>query len=493
MTDSQAMSTEEAEFRAAIERVLNSPSRKKLVVAGPGTGKTALFRQMLELASGDPNRRLVLTFLNNLRDDLEEELSGLAKVSTFHSYCLGLLHSDAAHCAHLASSFQCFPGLRSLIKEDWQHIEKCEAPHFLREMRNLEDDNHIPFYLARGEYYDAVDFDDTVYRVYESLASGRAALERYELVLIDEYQDFNRLEAAFINVLAQDSPIMIAGDDDQALYSQLRDSSWDHIRMLHQAGEYEVFELPFCMRCPKVVVDAVNDVIAQAQQLRKLEGRIPKPYKYFPPVKGVDSVKYPKIALVETSVQRQNANYMGRYIERAIDEIPCDEIEVAARDAYQAVLVIAAKPYRDQIIDYLEGTNKYAVDTRRDPGGKLDRERGLSILKKDQESNLGWRIVLSVDAPPFVADVIAQTADRTQRLVDILPDDFRDRVLADVDVYEPPEEESDDGRRTEEPLESLSVKVTSFEGAKGHPVRKGDVLRGCQGALSAARFHCRPA
>ena len=116
------------------------------------------------------------------------------------------------------------------------------------------------------------------------------------LVLIDEYQDFNALEAGVIDALAERSPILIAGDDDQALYSQLRDASWDHIRLLSKAGEYEVFKLPFCMRCPKVIVDAVNDVLTKAEELHRLEGRIEKPYKHFPPVKGADSAKYPKIA-----------------------------------------------------------------------------------------------------------------------------------------------------------------------------------------------------
>ena len=56
----QAMTSEEAELNASIERVLSSSSRKKLVVAGPGTGKTTLFRQMLELANGEPRRRPIV-------------------------------------------------------------------------------------------------------------------------------------------------------------------------------------------------------------------------------------------------------------------------------------------------------------------------------------------------------------------------------------------------------------------------------------------------
>jgi superfamily I DNA/RNA helicase len=353
MAEDRQMTADEAELKAAIEAVLNSPSRKKLVIAGPGTGKTTLFRQMLELASGRPERRIVLTFINNLKDDLKKDLAGLAEVFTLHSYCLGLLYKDAMFRGPLSPSFRCSPGLASLIAQDWEIIEGSEAPQFVSEMRNLTEGNHTAFYLARGEYYDAVDFDDTVYRTYARLASGAALPETYDIVLIDEYQDFNRLEAGFIDILGQNNPILIAGDDDQALYSQLRNASWDYIRMLRQSGEYEVFELPFCMRCPKVVVDAVRDVLSKARELHKLDGRIDKPYKHFPPVKGADSAKYPKIALVETSVQRQDANYMGRYIAQAIAEIPRDEVEAAARGSYPFALVIVAQPYRDQIISHL--------------------------------------------------------------------------------------------------------------------------------------------
>ena len=78
MAEGEPLSAEEAELKSAIEAVLNSPSRKKLVIAGPGTGKTTLFKQMLELAIGEPDRRIVLTFINNLKDDLEDDLAGLA-------------------------------------------------------------------------------------------------------------------------------------------------------------------------------------------------------------------------------------------------------------------------------------------------------------------------------------------------------------------------------------------------------------------------------
>jgi superfamily I DNA/RNA helicase len=460
------MITEEAELRAAVARVLEYPSRKKLIVAGPGTGKTTLFRIMLEGSEGNPKRNLVLTFINNLRSDLEKELSGLASVYTLHSYCLGLLHRKATLRSGLSSSFRVFPGLGSLVRADWRHIEKSEAPHFIREMRNLDEYSHIQFYLERGIYYEAVDFDDTVYRVYEQSALGTESFGDYDLVLIDEYQDFNRMEAAIISRLALNNPIMIVGDDDQALYSQLRDSSWDYIRTLYSAGDYEVFELPFCMRCPKVVVDAVSDVITRARQMKKLQGRIDKSFRHFAPVKGADSTKYPTIDVIKTSVQRQKANYIGRYIAQAIASIPRQEVEEATKTGYPPVLVIAARPYRAQIIDHLENSG-HTVETRRDPGGRLDHTSGIAILKEDQKSNLGWRIVLEVEKPLFLAETIAKTANGSQQLSDIIPNDFRDRILSEVNAWEPQSVEPDDEFIVGDGRDALTVRITSFEGAKG--------------------------
>jgi superfamily I DNA/RNA helicase len=266
------MTNEEAELEKAIEKVVASKSLKKLIVAGPGTGKTTLFKKLLKVAAGNKDDRLVLTFINSLKDDLETQLSDYAKVSTLHGYCFGLLHRKEKLRNGLSPDFICQPGLATLIRSDWAHLHDSESPHFIREMRELQESERLAFYLARSNYYDAVDFDDCVFRVYKGLTARRDTVDRYELVLIDEYQDFNRLEDAFIELLSQESPIVVAGDDDQALYSQLRQTSCDHIRSLYRGGNFEVFELPFCMRCPKVVVDAVNDVIAQAQKLKKLEG-----------------------------------------------------------------------------------------------------------------------------------------------------------------------------------------------------------------------------
>lgn len=464
--EDDACSSEEAELQAAIEAVLSSPSDKKLVIAGPGAGKTTLFKRLLKRTPGDPDQRIVLTFINNLKDDLEEDLSGLARVFTLHSFCMGILHRNSSIRGSLSGDFRCQPGLATLIADDWELINDSNSPPFVGQMRALSDENEVPFYLRRGEYYDAVDFDDSVYRVLLGFSAGQGVAENYELVLIDEYQDFNTLEAAIIDFLADQNPILIAGDDDQALYSQLRGASWEHIRRLSRADEYEVFMLPFCMRCPEVIVDAVNDVLAKAADLKKLSGRIDKPFKHFPPAKGADSAKYPKITKVETSVQRSGmANYMGKYLAQAIKEIPAEEADAAVKCGYPVALVIAAKPYRGQIVSYLENEG-LDVRTGRDSGDSLSRDEGLSILKEDLASNLGWRIVLANDQPSFLADAVRATAGGSVPLIEVLPGDYRDSVIAEIEAFEPTEVSSEEAA-TATSVDAPSILVTSFEGAKG--------------------------
>src|SRR6267143_418748 len=459
-------SGEEVELEAAIARVLQSTSRKKLIVAGPGTGKTALFRRLLASSPGDNESRLVLTFINNLKEDLAEDLSALAHVFTLHGYCQSLLYRHADIRQGLSSSFRCFPRLASLIESDWKFLRTGALPQFVKSMRNLSENPALEFYLVRGNYYDAVDSDDSVYRVYVGLRGTPESADRYDLILIDEYQDFNRMEAGIIELLADRSPIVIAGDDDQALYSQLRGSSWEFIRSLYRGEEYERFELPFCMRCPEVIVGAVNDVIGRARQLKKLEGRIDKPYKHFAPVKGEDSKQYPTIALVATTVQRGNANYFGRYIVQAIERIPENGFKEAASKGDPALLIIASQPYRDQVVEHLTRVG-YPIDTKRDARLTVERSSGLELLRENPRSNLGWRVILEFEQVDFARSVVRSAAEKSLPLVGVIPQDFQQKILGEVAglkvVAEEPAQAAEQSGRGK----GVFIKVTSFEGAKG--------------------------
>lgn len=451
------------ELRNATERILQSESQKKLVVAGPGTGKTFLFRKLLEADPGESEKRLVLTFINNLKDDLKRSLGTLAQVYTLHGYCQYLLYRHKQLRGGLTAEFKCYPGLVSFIKQDWMWLLGSQAPEFVKEMRDLDcSDGHEAFYVERANYYDAVDFDDSVYRIFRQLDDHRELVLPYELVLIDEFQDFNEMEAGIIDLLADRNPIVIAGDDDQALYGQLRNASWEHIRSLYHGKAYEVFPLPFCMRCTEVIVEAVNDIIQTARAAKRLDGRIDKPFRFYDPIKGKDSRQYPKIDLVQTSVQRGNANYFGRYIERAVRAIPEADVREATDSHEPVALIIGSKPYLPQVEQHLIQVGLIAP---KEQETLTEREKGLEILRENPDSNLGWRIILACCDESMAARRIRAAREQGLSLVDVIPEQERATVVQEAQQFEAGQEI--DMEVADVPNDAMNIKLTSYEGSKG--------------------------
>jgi superfamily I DNA/RNA helicase len=305
-----------------------------------------------------------------------------------------------------------------------------------------------------------------VFRVYLALSNDADQVGEYDLILIDEFQDFNRLESSFIDLLASASPIVIAGDDDQALYSQLRSSNPDFIRALRSGGEFEVFELPFCMRCPAAIVAAVNAVIAHAQGQGCLKTRINKPFRHFTPVKGGDSKKYPYIQSVQCSVQSLKANYFGKYIARAIKVIPREEINESHDKLFPTVLIIGSIQYLRQVEQHLTAAG-FAVQKREEAAVDLKREDGLSLLKEDPESNLGWRIMLETDRPVCASAAIRTSVESGRNLHELIPTDFKERILQEAEGLELAPVEQAEPELPPENKDVPIIKLVSFEGSKG--------------------------
>jgi hypothetical protein len=170
------------------------------------------------------------------------------------------------------------------------------------------------------------------------------AIPSYPLIVVDEYQDFSLLETSFLALLATKSKVLIAGDDDQALYD-FKNASSRYIRELYANDDYENFDLPYCSRCTAVIVDAVNDVVAAAKANGNLEGRLDKPFECYLPGKQTESEEHPKIIYAQCSVQSKKAPYPGRYIAEVIETIPVEVIRESKEGGYPTVLVIGDKPF----------------------------------------------------------------------------------------------------------------------------------------------------
>ena len=194
----------EAARAAATAAIVDSHADRKLVIAGPGTGKTYTFKQVLEAVEG---KGLALTFINNLVVDLKEALGDLADVFTFHGYCKRQMHLNTTES--LLNPLDYYPLFLDLVVFDLRLLGRpgvtkddvASAFHSLDDGAGLITDT-----LRLGDYYGAVSHTDVVYRMLRFFEIHEDRIQVYPLIVVDEYQDFSLLETTFITLLATKSP-----------------------------------------------------------------------------------------------------------------------------------------------------------------------------------------------------------------------------------------------------------------------------------------------
>jgi len=414
----------------ALRRILESDARQKLIVAGPGTGKTYTFQQVLAAIEG---RGLAMTFLLGLVKDLDEAIGADTDVYSFHGFARRLLHQIDG--TGVTRGVHYYPPLTQLFLEDLRIVDgvTLDALSLGGLFRNLEvDDPFMGRALSSGAYYDAVSFDDAVYRVFRAMEADISRIPLYPQIVIDEFQDFCPLEVEFVRQLARRSPILIVGDDDQALYA-FRDATPDAIRDLASDEEFERFELPYCTRCTQVVVDATHTVVARAQAVGLLDGRLDKPYECFIPEKRQDSAEYPKIVHAHCSTQTNSAPYMGRYIEGRIREVSRADIDESRAKKYPTVLIIGPNPFLGQIERYLR--DKFTnIMTSSSNGPELSLLDGYRLLLQDEYSNLAWRILLQLLQPGDWEAIVRRALTNEEMLRLLLPEAFVGSQLEVVEL-----------------------------------------------------------
>ena len=419
MTKSLQPNTQEEERNEVLKNILDAKEKKKIIVAGAGTGKTHTFKAIL--AANSRPKNLSLTFIRILADDMKASFSDLSETKTLHAYCRGVIPK-------IKRKVHIVPSLTKIIEKDASFFG-IKSYQFDEDFQLLKESSRgLKFYLARGDYYQAVGFNDLVYRVYRAMKDKPDTIADFNQILIDEFQDFNKLEVEFINELEKRGSILIVGDDDQAVYDK-RSASPDYLRQKYNSGLYKTFTLPFCSRCTQVVVDATNSFIKNAVLNGYLKDRLTKRFECYIEGKKEDNERFPHI--IHASVADTSA--ISEYIKGVIKKADKSDISHSWKKGseYPTVLVIGPRDYLSAIAEnlrkkYPQTIYKVSVES------PFTIAEAYEALLKNRKSNIGWRILIHLymrDAN--VKRIINQTKKRKQ-LLTLLPANFvkkHNRVL----------------------------------------------------------------
>jgi superfamily I DNA/RNA helicase len=238
-------------------------SKKRLFVglAGPGTGKSTSFKSIIESDEFKDKIILILSFINKLVDELTEDFKNLNNVTvlTLHAFAKSKL-GDVDLCKDLDV----------IVSEDYFYIKGSNIRYDHKFYENKLTENEETFYKERKSFYkykkELYSFNSIIYAVnkYFILHEDKIPTE-WDLILIDEFQDFNRSEYELIKLLNKKSIIILVGDDWQSLY-EFKKAMPGQIRDLYDNDSSEEFTLDYCYRCTEVIINATNDLINNAKK-----------------------------------------------------------------------------------------------------------------------------------------------------------------------------------------------------------------------------------
>ena len=275
------------------------------VLAGPGTGKTfAMMRRVARLLQegSNPDKILVCTFARMAADDLRKELSALnvagvdtVHAGTLHSYCFRLLRQSevldtTGRIARPLLKFEERFLLKDLsleisegIRRLGRRLDTCNAAWACRQSDEPgwpagAKDKKFQVALNRWlKFHEAILIGELVPEAlrYLSLNPVSPHREKFEHVLIDEYQDLNKAEQVLLDLLAENGQLIVIGDEDQSIYS---------FKFAHPEGIANFdkshpgtrdFKLDECRRCPRRVVELANSLICnnERHESRTLKAR----------------------------------------------------------------------------------------------------------------------------------------------------------------------------------------------------------------------------
>jgi DNA helicase-2/ATP-dependent DNA helicase PcrA len=282
-----------------------NPSQHLLVLAGAGSGKTRVLVHriawLLEAEQASPYSILAVTFTNKSAREMRGRIEALMAnsfagmwVGTFHGLAHRLLRTHWKE-AGLVQDFQILDGddqlrlvkriNRSLkIDEDKWPAKQCQwyinsqKDEGLRSgnIDHFEDDytkTVLKIYKAYEEACDRggmIDFGEILLRAHELWLKNPQVLEHYQRrfkhILVDEFQDTNSIQYAWLRVLAgTQNQLMVVGDDDQSIYGW-RGAKIENIQQFNvDFSEADTVRLEQNYRSTSTILKAANKLISNNQ------------------------------------------------------------------------------------------------------------------------------------------------------------------------------------------------------------------------------------
>jgi len=295
---------------------VTAPPGPALVIAGAGSGKTRTltYRVAYLVENGvSPANILLLTFTNKAAREMIERVTALLPhdlaglwSGTFHSIGNRILRSHSE-----AAGFR--PGFSIMDREDQRDMldsviagagidtkEKrfpkgevladifSYAINTSRSIGEVLAEKYAYFvpldaqieslqgkYEARKRSANSLDFDDLLVKPLRMLESHASIAgfyqERFQFILVDEYQDTNRIQAEFIDILAaRHQNVMVVGDDAQAIYSWRGADFQNILDFPKRYPKATVYKIEMNYRSVPEVLEVANAAIAgNARQFHK--------------------------------------------------------------------------------------------------------------------------------------------------------------------------------------------------------------------------------
>ena len=275
-----------------------SKNRSLLIIAGAGTGKTRVITYriayLIKKYDVRPGNILAVTFTNKAAAEMKSRLYSLIgalstalHIGTFHSICLNILKTDG-HFIGMDDSYSVIDQddrlviLKRIIKDlgiDDKRYPPRKYLHSISEFKNTmgyvnhykPNETMLKLSLVFDKYQEQlnssrfIDFDDMLSLVVRMFYKDSSVLEKYreiyKHILVDEYQDTNKIQSTFLSLIGKGNNICVVGDDDQSIYGWRGAEIANILNFDKEYEDVKEIKLVENYRAGQKILDIANNVI----------------------------------------------------------------------------------------------------------------------------------------------------------------------------------------------------------------------------------------